>query len=108
MPLVVLLVLFVAAALWDICTFITMIFTFLDYNAVVTCCNCLFSSPIRLLFLHRSCGEPHPISHGGFELAVDKLVSYYRLLLICSVISLIIVPLNVVNCTFTFNLLVFE
>ena len=32
-------------------------------------------------------------SHGGFELVVDRLVSCCRLLLICSVISLIIVPL---------------
>ena len=33
-------------------------------------------------------------SHGGFELAVDRLVSYCELLLICNVISLIIVPLD--------------
>ena len=34
-------------------------------------------------------------SHGGFELVVDRLVSCCWLLLICSVISLIIVPLDV-------------
>ena len=37
-------------------------------------------------------------SHGGFDLAVDGLLSCYRLLLICSVISLIIVPLDVGYC----------
>ena len=44
-------------------------------------------------------------SHGGFELVVDKLVSCCWLLLICSVISLIIVPLDVGYCLFTFNYL---
>ena len=34
-------------------------------------------------------------SHGGFELAVDRLVSCCRLLLTCNVISLIIVPRDV-------------
>ena len=38
-------------------------------------------------------------SHGGFELVVDKLVSCCSLLLTCSVISLIIVPLDVGYCT---------
>ena len=38
-------------------------------------------------------------SHGGFELVVDRLVSCYRLLLVCSVISLIIVPLDVGYCS---------
>ena len=47
-------------------------------------------------------------SHGGFELVVDRLVSYCWLLLICIVISLIIVPLDVGNCTFTFDLPLFE
>ena len=38
-------------------------------------------------------------SHGGFELVVDRLVSCCRLLLICIVISLIVVPLDVGYCT---------
>ena len=38
-------------------------------------------------------------SHGGFELAVNRLVLYCRLLLTCSFISLIIVPLDVGYCT---------
>ena len=42
-------------------------------------------------------------SHGGFELVVDILVSCCWLLLICSVISLIIVALDVGYCIFTFN-----
>ena len=37
-------------------------------------------------------------SHGGFELVVDRLVSCCRLLLICSVNSTIIVPLDVGYC----------
>ena len=37
--------------------------------------------------------------HGSFELVVDRLVLCYRLLLACSVISLIIVPLDVGCCT---------
>ena len=37
-------------------------------------------------------------NHGGFELVVDRLVSYCRLLLVCNVISLIIVPLDVGYC----------
>ena len=37
-------------------------------------------------------------SHGGFGLAVDKLISCYRFLLPCSVNSLIIVPLDVGYC----------
>ena len=47
-------------------------------------------------------------SHGGFELAVDRLVSCCRLLLTCSVNSLIIVHLDEGNCVFTFDLPVFE
>ena len=41
----------------------------------------------------------HPVmtrSHGDFQLVVDRLVSCCGLLLTCSVISLIIVPLDVV------------
>ena len=38
-------------------------------------------------------------SHGGFELAVDRLVSCCWFLLICSVISLIVVPLDVDYCS---------
>ena len=41
--------------------------------------------------------------HGGFELVVGRLVACCWLLLICSVISLIIVPLDVFYCTFTFS-----
>ena len=37
-------------------------------------------------------------SHGGFELVVDRLVSCCWLLLIFSVISLFIVPLDVGYC----------
>ena len=44
---------------------------------------------------HSLMGERMIRSHDGFELAVNKLVSCYRLLLIYSVISLIIVPLDV-------------
>ena len=38
-------------------------------------------------------------SHGGFDLFVDRLVLRCRLLLTCSVNSLIIVPLDVGYCT---------
>ena len=47
-------------------------------------------------------------SYGGFELAVDRLVSCYEFLLTYSVNSLIVVPLDEGNCIFTFDLLVFE
>ena len=38
-------------------------------------------------------------SHGGFELAVDRLVSCYGFSLTCGVNSLLIVPLDVDYCT---------
>ena len=47
-------------------------------------------------------------SQGGFELAVDRLVLYYRLLLICSFISLIIVPLDVRYCPLHSIICLFE
>ena len=34
------------------------------YIEVVTCCNDSFSSPLRLPYMHRSCGEPRPTSVG--------------------------------------------
>ena len=37
-------------------------------------------------------------SHGGFDLVVDRLVSFCRLLLACSVNSLIVVPLDMASC----------
>ena len=37
---------------------------FCHYIEVVTCCNDSFSSPVRLSYVHRSCGEPRPTSVG--------------------------------------------
>ena len=56
----------------------------------------------------RSMVEKVMRSHGGFELTVDRLVSCCGLLLTCSINSLIVVPLDEGNCTFAFDLLVFE
>ena len=44
----------------------------------------------------------------GFALVMEKLVSCCRLLWVCSVNSLIMVPLYMGCCTFTFKLVVFE
>ena len=47
-------------------------------------------------------------SRGGFDLLVDRQVSCSRLLLICNVKSLIIVPLNVGYLYIYIQLFVFE
>ena len=42
-------------------------------------------------------------SHGSFDLVVDRLLLYCRLLSVCNVNSFIIVPLDVGSCTLHSN-----